>query len=160
MTITETNSLTNEEKKEIFLLWNSEYPSSLVYERIKDLEHYLDGLKDHYHMLLKDDDGQIKGWYFDFLREDKRWFATILQSRVQGKGFGSRLLKMAKQKRKELHGWVIVENLKKANGEPYISPLGFYSKNNFTIHKDVQLITEKFSAIKIEWSAESSMRRF
>lgn len=159
MTITETNSLSNREKREIFLLWNSEYPRSLAYERIEELQHYLDRLKDHSHKLLKDDNGQVKGWYIDFIRENKRWFATILHSGIQGQGFGSQLLNLAKQKREELHGWVIVEECLKFNGDPYMSPVEFYKKNKFNVRKEVKLITEKISAIKIEWYKEPAVRK-
>lgn len=158
MIFKKTNFLSPKEKKDIFLLWNDEYPATLHYKDIQELQNYLDSLKDHFHLLLIAEDGRVKGWYFDFIRDQQRWFATILGHELQRKGFGSRLLDMAKEKRPELHGWVITENCKKSNGNFYLSPLDFYKKNKFTVRKEIQLKTKIISAVKIEWHKDEEIK--
>ncbi len=151
MEFVEKQILSSREKEEIFSLWNSEYPQNLSYERQQDFENYLDNLEDQFHVLILDE-GIIKGWYFDFIRDNSRWFGTILHRHLQGKRLGTALLNLAKNKRTELNGWIIAdETYKKSDGTPYLSPADFYRKNHFKILQNERLTTEKFSAIKILW---------
>ena len=123
----------------------------LNYSNFSEFENYLQGLKDQFHLLVILD-GQIKGWYFDFLREDERWFGLILHSDLQGKGVGTQILSRAKTQRSELHGWIIpIGKYLKSNGQPYKSPQEFYSKNGFDVLLSLKLQSEKISAIKIKW---------
>lgn len=158
MILVPKKSLNAKEKAQVYQLWNNEYPESLSMPLLQEFNNYLDSVSDHHHILIKDGEGFVKGWYFDFIRDGKRWFATILHQDLQGKGYGSKLLELAKKKRKELHGWIIVENQLKVSGEAYQSPLEFYRKNEFTILKDVLLVKENFSAIKIEWRSTASVK--
>lgn len=153
MKITETEILTLKEKNEVYDLWNSEYPKNLMYNNPSEFERYLFELSDQYHILVKNDSGIVKGWYFDFNRDDERWFATIIQSELQSCGYGTTLLSLAKRKRDALNGWVIhVGTYKKANGELYRSPIDFYRKNDFLVLNETELKTDRFSAIKIIWT--------
>lgn len=94
----------------------------------------------------------VKGWYFEFDRDNARWFAMLLDQSIKNKGWGSRMLAKAKSTAKELSGWVIDhDRYHKANGETYKSPLGFYIKNGFKIVNDQRLETHKISAVKIIW---------
>lgn len=98
------------------------------------------------------ENNSIGGWYFDFVREQEKWFAIILDSSLQGKGFGTKLLNMAKEKEPELNGWVIDRDTdRKRNGDLYRSPLPFYLKNGFEKISDTRLELEKISAVKITW---------
>ena len=144
-------------KKEIFSLWNNEYPKKLNYQTFSDFEGYLKNLDNQSHILTLDENQKVKGWYFDFNRDSIKWFAIILDSRIQGKGVGTKILNLAKEKETELNGWVIDHNndLKK-NGEIYKSPLNFYLKNGFEILKEPRLELEKISALKIKWPKKSS----
>ena len=141
-----------QEKRSIMELWNKEYPHSLMYENIQELDAYLSNLKGQNHIFMLNDAGEIKGWYFDFIREEERWFATIVDSTFQGKGFGGKLIRIAMQDRAALNGWVIdSSDYKKSGGKSYKSPLGFYQKMGFLIQPEIKLETEKIKAIKISW---------
>ena len=145
--------LSKADKKEIFTLWNNEYPEKLIYKSLTDFEIYLQNLTDQSHILLKDENHNIKGWYFDFIRKNEKWFAIILDSNLHGKGWGTKILNLAKDKEKELNGWVIDHHAeKKKNGEFYMSPLIFYSKNGFINLPKQRLELDKISAVKIKWT--------
>lgn len=143
--------LSKEDKETILKLWNEEYPASLSYT-YSEFETYLEALTDQFHVVVKSENQTIEAWYFDFIREGERWFAIIVGSRLQGKGLGSKLLDLAKEKRAELNGWVMdKEAVQKNNGELYKSPLRFYLKNGFDHHENERLENKKMSAVKIKW---------
>jgi GNAT superfamily N-acetyltransferase len=144
--------LSKSQKQEICDLWNNEYPEKLNYRNLADFENYLKNLSKQSHIIMVDKDQNIKGWYFDFIRENEKWFAIILDSKFQGKGLGKKMLNLVKEKESELNGWVIDHsNDKKQNGEIYESPLSFYLKNGFEILVKNRLEHEKISAVKIKW---------
>ncbi|PKA82039.1 hypothetical protein ATE92_0164 [Ulvibacter sp. MAR_2010_11] len=147
-----TKALTKSQKEEIHNLWNNEYPEKLNHANLSAFEKYLESLSNQSHILLIDDNKMIKGWYFHFLRENEKWFAIILDSEIQGKGFGSKILNLAKETETELNGWVIDKSSdKKRNGELYKSPLHFYLKNEFELLPEIRLELEILSAVKIKW---------
>ncbi len=86
------------DKKEILKLWNDEYPEKLNYQTLLEFENYLENLTEQSHILMKSEDQSIKGWYFDFIREKKKWFAIILDSKFHGKGYGTKILNLAKKR--------------------------------------------------------------
>ena len=144
--------LNKHQRESLNKLWNDEYPENFSHSDLSDFESYLNNLAKQSHILLVNDRGEIKGWYFDFIRENEKWFAMISDSKVHGKGFGSKLLKLAKEKEQELNGWVIDHNNdKKHNGETYKSPIEFYRKNGFEILPTNRLELDKLSAVKIKW---------
>ena len=86
------------------------------------------------------------------MRENKVWFAIIIDSQIQGRGKGSLLIKELKKSNDNLNGWVIDhENEIKNNATPYKSPLLFYVKNGFTVCSEIRMENEKISAVKINW---------
>ena len=146
------SSLSVSEKLEVFELWNNEYPEKLSYKEKGEFDTYLKALKEQSHILLVDINKKIKGWYFDFKRENEKWFAIILDSEIHGKGLGTKILELAKEKENELNGWVIDHNRdKKKNGELYNSPLNFYLKNGFEKSVIDRLELKNISAVKIKW---------
>jgi hypothetical protein len=146
-------ALSKSDKKEILGLWNNEYPAKINYQTMEDFDNYLESLTEQSHILMINDNHSIKGWYFDFIRENEKWFAIILDSGIQGKGFGTMILNLAKEKESELNGWVIDKiNNRKKNGEFYKSPLDFYLKNGFEKLVKNRLELEKLSAVKIKWT--------
>ena len=152
MQFIKTSKLSKSQKQEICDLWNNEYPEKLNYRNLADFENYLKNLSKQSHIIMVDKDQNIKGWYFDFIRENEKWFAIILDSKFQGKGLGIKILNLAKEKESELNGWVIDHsNDKKQNGEIYESPLSFYLKNGFELLMKNRLEHEKISAVKIKW---------
>ena len=133
-------------------MWNNEYPEKLNYRNLTDFEDYLKHLTQQSHIIMVDENQNVKGWYFDFIRENEKWFALILDAKLQGKGLGRKMLNLAKEKESELSGWVIDgSNDKKQNGEFYESPLSFYLKNGFELLVKNRLENEKVSAVKIKW---------
>jgi len=155
MQITQYYTLSIAQKDELLRLWNNEYPVELAHENIAALDNYLNGLSRITHYLLADEQDILHGWAWAFDRDDSRWFAIILDSSVQRKGYGSILLNKLKESEKVLQGWVEDSNEKiKRNGETYRSPLAFYRKNGFTLCPDDRLRTDKVSAIKIKWAKE------
>ena len=152
MQFIKTSKLSKSQKQEICDLWNNEYPEKLNYRNLADFENYLKNLSKQSHIIMVNKDQNIKGWYFDFIRENEKWFAIILDSKFQGKGLGIKMLNLAKEKESELTGWVIDHsNDKKQNGEIYESPLSFYLKNGFELLIKNRLEHEKISAVKIKW---------
>ena len=144
--------LSETDKREIFDLWNNEYPKKLNYKLFEEFEKYLENLKNQSHILMRNENQNIKGWYFDFIREKERWFVIILDSKLHGQGIGTKILNIAKKKETELNGWVIDHNnYKKKNEELYASPLNFYLKNRFEKISEKRLEIEKISAVKIKW---------
>ncbi len=152
MEFVKTSKLYRLQKQEICDLWNNEYPENLNYKTLFEFEQYLRSLDNPSHVIMLDENQKIKGWYFDFYRDDEKWFALILNSECQGKGWGRKILNLAKEKETELNAWVIDHNkYKKRNGERYKSPLNFYVKNGFEIMSETRLQNEKIAAVKIKW---------
>jgi len=150
--VVETSELTKSQKLNILELWNNEYPEKLGHKTMSEFDVYLNNLTGKSHVLLLDKHAMVIGWYVDFIRNGEKWFVLILDSKYQGKGFGTKLLNMAKEKEPVLNGWVIDHNNdKKQNGEFYKSPLDFYLKNGFELLKDQRLELDKISAVKITW---------
>lgn len=152
MKIITTNSLDSNQKEVIYELWNAEYPKNLAHQNLNTFENYLTALTNQYHKLLIDENGAIKGWYFDFNRNHEKWFAMILASEIHGKGFGTKLLNEAKKREPTLNGWVIEKtDFLKQNGNFYKSPVSFYLKNGFQLVPEIRLELDHLSAVKITW---------
>ena len=152
MNFTETETLNEKQKLEIIELWNSEYPKELSLSGLTDFDQYLHGLSEKHYILLSNENGSVKGWLIYFVRDGEQCFAMLLDSSLQGQGWGSKFLNLAKERNKELNGWVIDNDSElKQNGEVYKSPIGFYRKNGFEIRTDVQLKKKNISGIKVTW---------
>lgn len=154
MKFIENESLTGKQKSDILMLWNREYPKDLALPDVQSFEKYLAGLEDRHHLLLLDEKGRVKGWLIYFVREGERCFAMLLDPDEQGKGLGSRLLGLAKERNTELNGWVVDngEELKE-NGEKYRSPIPFYEKNGFEVLREVSSAKNNINGIKVRWKA-------
>jgi len=137
-------------------LWNTEYPQRIAHKSLAELEKYLDSLGDPMHILVLSPDNELMGWYVDFTRKDGKWFAMVLNSRIQGMGIGRKLITQAQKRNKELNGWVVdgSHDLKQ-NGQYYISPIEFYRKMGFEILSGVRLETKKISAVQIRWTIKN-----
>lgn len=152
MKFIENNQLTKDQKLQIFEIWNNEYPARISYKDISEFDAYLEKLTDQHHILALDGNQNIKGWFFDFIRDNDRWFAIIIDSSLHGQGIGSEMLDLAKSSNKVLNAWVTDHNTDlKRNGEIYVSPLQFYIKNGFEVLTDVRIETDILSAVKIRW---------
>lgn len=152
MNIVQTSILTSEQKQRLFELWNSEYLERIFYNDLEEFEKYLEGLLNIKHYLLIDDLKQLQGWAFTFLRDNEDWFGIIIDTTIQGKGFGLLLLDQLKIDNLVLNGWVTDhENFLKRNKKQYLSPLVFYTKCGFIVNENIRLENEKISAVKIRW---------
>jgi len=152
MQIITTTYLTDSQKESAYNLWNNEYPQDLQYQHIAEFDGYLNVLSEKKHYLLLNEQGIIVAWALTFIRDAEKWFAVIINSDVQGKGYGTLILDEIKKDELQLSGWVIDhERDSKANGQRYRSPLIFYKKNNFDILPDCRLESETISAVKIVW---------
>lgn len=146
-------ALTEDQKEIVTRLWNAEYPAQLRYGGVADFENFLNGLTDHRHFLLFDESGNIKGWLVAFSRDNERWFSIIVDSSEQKKGCGTTLLNEVKKFESRIHGWVVAhDDYLKGSGEKYLSPLGFYRKNGFSVLDDIKLEKAGFVAVKIKWT--------
>ncbi len=155
MNFTETDILTESQKREIIELWNKEYPEAVSLSGLAAFDEYLETLYDKNHIVLSDEKGVIKGWLVYFIRDDERWFAMLLDSSLQGRGWGSKFLNLAKEKNAALNGWVIDnDNQPKQNGENYKSPVEFYRKNGFEIRTDIPLRKNNVNGVKVVWKTK------
>jgi len=151
MEINSQKTLNDSEKARIIELWNNEYPKKLTYSKLEDFDSYLSTLSNVEHYLLINQNA-ISGWGITFNRDNLIWFAIIVDSKNQGKGFGSLFLNKLKDLQNELNGWVIDhDNDSKLNGSQYKSPLAFYIKNNFEVLNNFRIDNEKISAVRIQW---------
>jgi GNAT superfamily N-acetyltransferase len=151
-----TKELTQREKLEIIKLWNQEYPRAMAHAEFSDFEKYLQGLAEVHHILLFEEEEHVLGWLIYFLRDNEQGFALLLDSSLQGKGWGSKILDRAKELNSELNGWVVDhEGELKQNGKPYRSPTEFYRRNGFEIRQDIQRTMKDVSCIKVIWKSNS-----
>ncbi len=158
MNYVSTQILTTLQKQQIIDLWNESYPAAIRHENLESFDNYLAKLTGHNHILLLDKQDVVKAWFFDFIRENDRWFAMIVSPELQGKGIGSRLLYLGKAFSEELNGWTVYDTAyKKANGQPYRSPVEFYIKNGFQIHPEIVWETPVMNSIKITWKRATHM---
>lgn len=151
MKILETAEPSRSWKADILALWNAEYPKALALDA-NGFETYLEGLDDRHHLLITDTEGRVRGWLIYFIRDGDRWFTMALDSSLQGKGIGSRLLSRAMKKNNILNGWVIDQDGEaRADGLSYKSPLGFYRKLGFEIREKEVLVKKGIRGIRVRW---------
>jgi hypothetical protein len=156
MHIIETTTLLPQQKTAVLRLWNNEYSEKLNKDA-EGFENYLQDLGDQRHFLLVGENDEIAGWAFVFTRHSERWFAIVLDTKAQRKGYGRMLLDKLKETEPTLNGWVADHNCDiKADGSTYLSPLDFYLKSNFTILPECRLETDILSAVKIVWRKAST----
>ncbi|SDF95518.1 Acetyltransferase (GNAT) domain-containing protein [Pedobacter terrae] len=151
--ITRATELDDYTKKQVFDLWNSEYPEKLAYNELAEFDDYLENLTNLNHFLLESNEDLVLGWALTFRRDNEAWFAIILSEKIKGKGLGRKMLNEIKRNEKVLNGWVIDHhNDLKKNGTVYYSPLKFYEKCGFEILSEIRLELDKISAVKIKWT--------
>ena len=151
MEILNQKKLTAHQKKQVFDLWNTEYPASICHKNIDGLEEYLSKLKNPKHTLIVDKN-ELLAWYCDFERDSERNFAMIVSRQAQGLGIGTKLLNLAKSINNSLFGWVVIgDGYKKIDGSEYPSPVGFYEKNGFEILFDQTWESDVLKTVKIRW---------
>ena len=150
--IIQTNQLEEAIERDIFELWNNEYPENISFPEPEYFNNYIYNLKNLKHFLIKDIQNYTYGWASTFERENETWFMILVSGQHQGKGIGKMILDTLKQKESILNGWVIShKHYRKLNGDKYISPINFYLKNDFEILNSEKLKSDKISAVKVRW---------
>ncbi|HEX8289160.1 MAG TPA: GNAT family N-acetyltransferase [Pyrinomonadaceae bacterium] len=154
MRIVEQTELSADQKARILELWNNEYPENLAFSNVSGFEAYLSERGNGKHFLLIDSAEKIIGWALIFDRDNARWFSIIVDGKMHGQGWGTRLIDKLKAAERRLFGWVIDNsNSQKSNGEVYESPLGFYKKLGFRVHENDRIEKKGILGVKIEWNA-------
>lgn len=147
--------LSPEETNNLFALWNAAYPALIAFENAESFQRYLDGLVGIKHYLLKAPAGPVQGWAFSFDRENERWFAILLSTGLQGRGYGKMLIDCLKQEERKLTAWVVEGNhYVKKDGSTYSSPLSFYLKNGFNVFSGEKSTGTILDTVKIRWTKE------
>lgn len=132
----EQKSLSENQLREIRLLWNREYPKAIRLESDQDFIDYLGNLKDCHHYLRLNESGNIAAWACTFKREELPWFAMIIGRQHQKQGLGKSLLNQMKHDCDLLNAWAVDQDIyPREDGSIYPSPLDFYFKNDFHIAK-------------------------
>jgi GNAT superfamily N-acetyltransferase len=161
MELTEIKTLNKEQKKAIIALWNREYPEKLGLPTVPDFENYLQGLSEKNHIVLMDENQVLKGWLIYFVRDEEPCFAMLLDASLQGKGWGSRFLDLAKQRNDVLYGWVIPNDGEiKSDGGTYKSPVGFYLKNGFEVLNNIAHKKKGITGIKVKWKKSGTTEKY
>ncbi|MCH2216087.1 MAG: hypothetical protein MK086_13040 [Flavobacteriales bacterium] len=76
----------------------------LNYPSLEEFDRYLSSLEHVTPTLMLEGKIKILGWYFDFTREEEKWFGLIFDSTIHGKGYGAKMMERAMAKNKELNG--------------------------------------------------------
>ena len=151
MRIVSTYHLNEGQITQVMALWNAEYPEVISYNNIDSFRRYLYNLEDTIHRLIVTDNGEVKGWYVDFMRNGERWFVLVISKDCQGKGFGRKLMQMAQEEKEELNGWVVSSSTyKKLDGSVYMSPLPFYTRLGVRVYSDITFEDKGIRTIKVQ----------
>ncbi|WP_158021904.1 GNAT family N-acetyltransferase [Flammeovirga pacifica] len=138
---------------ELFHLWNSVYPMQLAYQDLSGLADYFMPLQNKHHILVKDVQNKVVGWFFCFEREHETWFAVLVNNDLKKQHIGSTLIQLAKERFRPLNGWVIDhDRYFKLDGQKYESPLSFYLRHGFKVIENERLEIPILSAVKITCS--------
>lgn len=152
MEIIKTKLLSLPQLSQINQLWNEEYPLKLK-DRFPIL---LEGVENYNHYIIQDEQHHVLAWAVDFEKENELRFSIIVDTKYQGKGYGTKLLDCLKQENNLFYGWVIDHNNDmKSNGEYYQTPIPFYIKAGFEILNDQRIEIEMIRAVKIKWILNS-----
>lgn len=151
LSIRKIYTLQKDEIWALFRLWNTSYPKSVAYDSVEKIQEYLMGLEQPEHLLLETVEGEIQGWYFEFTRDNDRWFGIIIADTLQGSGWGKKLMQLAQESATTLCGWVIDHDHElRSDGSAYLSPLQFYLKLGFELQEE-RLENGPISCAKITW---------
>lgn len=152
MRLIEPLQLSAAQKEQLRQLWNREFPQQLELRNTEAFNEYLKGLWHLKHQLLLDPNEMIVAWLFLFQREGEQWFGLIIDSSMQGKGHGARMMDLAKSENSSLNGWVVDHpKYTKTDGLPYRAPLAFYTRLGFNIVPDARIQNDQMDAVQITW---------
>lgn len=147
-----TRFLNRQDKQRIIKLWNHDYPERLNFRDEEEFERYLESLDIHNHFILRNTDLELIGWSMVFNRDEKTWFAMIVDAVNEFNGGCTSLINHMKESFHELNCWMIDHNNElKSNGEIFFNKRDFCLNHGFTILEDVRLETAKISAVQIQW---------
>jgi GNAT superfamily N-acetyltransferase len=151
VTFLDTQTLSTDQKQAVAALWNTVFPSGLAFSETRGIDDFLASLED-VHFTLVSQDGTLQACFIAFIRDELRFFSILLADSAQGKGLGTSLLDRAKQRYRELNGWVIDSPAyQRGDGMPYASPLAFYTKNGFEIVAADRWDNDQLKSVKVRW---------
>lgn len=151
MQLFNTATLSDNQIKQIDVLWNQEYPKNLM-NRFSIL---LGDATNYRHFILENEAQQVLGWAVLFDKENETRFSIIVGEASKGMGLGGRLMDALKQACPCFYGWVIDHNYDLKNDNSiYRSPLSFYLKHGFEVLNDQRLDTPIIKAVKVKWCAK------
>ena len=147
-----TGQLGSKHKLDIIQIWNREFPIQLQHRDPDSFEKYLSTIAGASHILVLNDEDTVMGWAATFNRHGSKWFLILLDSEIQGKSLGKRIIITLKQMENELNGWVVDHDKDiKEGGMRYQSPLGFYLKFGFEVLEAERLEKDGLSSVRIQW---------
>lgn len=150
-----TGQLGSEHKLDIIEIWNKEFPIQLQHSDPVSFEKYLSTIADARHILVLNDEDKVIGWAATFSRHGSKWFLILLDSEIQGKSLGKKIIITLKQMENELNGWVVDhDNDIKEGGVRYQSPLGFYLKLDFKVLEAERREKDGLSSVRIQWKKD------
>ena len=151
LNLTKVNTLSNQDKRQIFIIWSAEYPKQSVFNSYDEFDTFILSLVNPTHYLIKNNDDRLLGWLVTIDRDGGRWLIILVDSSEQKQGIGSRLLDEMKQIESSVSAWITPHNnYFKADGTPYITPLPFYEKNGFIL-TDETFVKDDFGGTRIYW---------
>jgi GNAT superfamily N-acetyltransferase len=138
------------EKKQIFKLWNSEFPICIGFKELAELENYFKSIEVIRHHKLVEKN-KIIAWAVTFRREDKINFSIIVNRQHQGQGHGKKLIQRLQELNNELNGWIIIdESYLRKDESIYPIKLNFYQKMGFIL-TGKEWETKKIKTTQINW---------
>lgn len=142
--------------KEMFDIWQTTFPSNIIFKSQSEFEVYLNNLiSPTYHSLFVED--QIAGFLITFKRENNFWFIMSIATQFQNLGFGRNLIKNAKENHDQLFGWVVnKDGYRLVNENSYKSPILFYKNLGFTVNTNETFEAKGLFTVKIEWQKKIS----
>jgi hypothetical protein len=145
------SSLANSDQLHIYNIWNSVYPTQVVFVSKNDFKSYLDKANNQKHFIYRNDDTTIGGWLMTFTRNDDRYFVLLVSEKKKKNGIGTILIEEMKKSEDIIMGWVVELNTYiKSDGTLYHSPVDFYKRSGFII-TDEKCEENNFSIVKIMW---------
>lgn len=155
MKLKSIESLSTQQKEEIFSIWQQVYPEPVTFVDHEAFEVWLrETCKKSRHWVLSDESG-LCGWLCTFDRDHKRWFTILVASDKQRSGLGRKLIQTLMENEPEVYGWMIPDDsYKKVTGDVYQSPWSFYQKMGFQ-QTGVRWKTEEMVTHQIYWAAEN-----
>lgn len=116
--------------RQVWSIWNAEYPAKIMYPTVAALGDFLHTLQNPRWYLSRANE-DLNGWVITFDYTGFRWLAMAIVRDKQRQGLGTALLLKAMEEG-SLSAWVVEEPIYlRTDGELYSSPIPFYQKHGW-----------------------------